>query len=174
MWDWIKANPGKLALAGGGIFVAFILLRPRPDDGDDDGGVFPLITPTAPFFGGGMGPSMVEGVIASDVDRPTDPLMAVPPPPGNVEDEIAKIADTEKLQDEAEAAEAAKLASEKRVTLATLMGKLRVRIARIRARLKFDPKEKPAQRRTMRERIATLREELAKAQKEFEKLGPGQ
>lgn len=171
MWDWIKENPGKLALAVGGVITAFVLLRRPADDDDDDGGVFPLITPTAPFFGGGMGPTMPEGVIASDTDRPADPLMDVPPPPAdNAEDEIDRISNTGQLRDQLQKAKAAKDRNRRRVVLAQLMGRLRVRMERIRARLKFDPKEKPALRRTLQGRLAALEQELDKARKEFGKL----
>lgn len=170
MWDWIKANPGKLALASGGILIAFILLRRPADDDDDDGGVFPLITPTAPFFSGGMGPTMPEGVIASDTDRPADPLSDVPPPPTSAEDEIDRISHTGELRDRLQKTKASKRASERRVALAQLMGRLRVQIERIKARLKFDPKEKPALRRTLQGRISQLEERLAKARKEFTEL----
>lgn len=62
--EWIRNNKLLAALiGGGGLLLLYLLLRRPPPAADGDGGVLPLITPTAPFFAGG-GTTFPEGAIA--------------------------------------------------------------------------------------------------------------
>lgn len=171
MWEWIKNNKLLAGVLGlGGVLMLYLFTRPRAEE--EDGGVLPLITPTAPFYGG-AGPSLPEGVIAGGgLDRapPTGSGggPSLPSQPGQ-QTVDAQFAQEQRAREDAAARELLELERQDRIgamrrQLDVLIADRRGALKRAQERLRpllgvRDPKLRP-ERQELRARVARITETL--------------